>query len=219
MPRVIGGEHVPEASPAIVKKTAPSAASPALVAAHRTWSWSVFLAALWALGTFLGFIWLGIGMIGAWYVARCAKPTTDPHWCQILQQLLAPCSFRTAIEVRQCPQVSIPMTWGLRRPVILVPTGSAAWSEESKRSVLLHELGHIRRGDCLVHLLGRLACVVYWFHPLVWLAARQLRKTSEQAADDVVLSSNVAPPDYAEHLVGIHGLAAGDVCGRADVGG
>ena len=101
------------------------------------------------------------------------------------------------------------MTWGLRRPVILVPAGSAAWSEETKRSVLLHELGHIRRGDCLMHLLGRLACVVYWFHPLVWLAARQLRKTSEQAADDVVLSSNIAPPDYAEHLVGIAGQMRG----------
>ena len=50
--------------------------------------------------------------------------------------------------------MSVPMTWGLRRPVILVPAGSAAWSEATKRSVLLHELGHIRRGDCLMHLLG-----------------------------------------------------------------
>ena len=95
---------------------------------------------------------------------------------EILQQLLAPCGLRRPIEVRECPQVSVPMTWGLRRPVILVPAGSAAWSEETKRSVLLHELGHIRRGDCLMLLLGRLACVAYWFHPLVWLAARQLRQ-------------------------------------------
>ena len=101
------------------------------------------------------------------------------------------------------------MTWGLRRPVILVPAESAAWSEATKRSVLLHELGHIRRGDCLMHLLGRLACVVYWFHPLVWLAARQMRKTSERAADDAVLSSNVAPPEYAEHLVAIAGQLRG----------
>ena len=95
------------------------------------------------------------------------------------------------------------MTWGLRRPVILVPPGSSKWSEETKRSVLLHEMGHIRRGDCLMHLLARFVCVLYWFHPLVWLAARQWRKTSEQAANDMVLSSNVAPPDYAQCLVGI----------------
>jgi len=44
----------------------------------------------------------------------------------------------------------------------------------------------------LIHLLGRFACAAYWFHPLVWLAARQLRKTSEQAADDAVLSYDIA---------------------------
>ena len=199
----------PLASSKVVKKTGASIATPALVAAHRTWSWPVFLATAWAVGTLLGFIWLGIGIIGAWYVARFARPTTDPHWHRILQQLLVPCGFRRPIEVRQSPHVSVPMAWGLRRPVILVPADSATWSEATKRSVLLHELGHIRRGDCLMHLLGRLACVAYWFHPLVWLAARQLRKASEQAADDIVLSSNVAPPDYAEHLVGIAGQMRG----------
>jgi protocatechuate 3,4-dioxygenase beta subunit len=50
---------------------------------------------------------------------------------------------------------------------------------------------------------------VYWFHPLVWVAARQLRRTSEQAADDAVLGSNIAPSDYARHLVGIAGQLRG----------
>ena len=179
------------------------------VSPQPTWSWPVFFTALWALGTLLGLVWLGIGIVGAWYVARRTQPAADSHWSQIMQQLLVAYDFRRPITVRECSQVSVPMTWGLRRPVILVPASSAAWSEEIKRSVLLHELGHIRRGDCLTHLLGRLACVAYWFHPLVWLAARQLRKTSEQAADDVVLSSNIAPPDYAQHLVGIVGQMRG----------
>jgi protocatechuate 3,4-dioxygenase beta subunit len=155
------------------------------------------------LGTFLGLVWIGVGVVAAWHVARRAKSTADSPWHSLLQELLNQCGIRRAIEVRECPQVSVPMTWGLFRPVILVPAGSAAWSDEIKRSVLLHELGHIRRGDCPMLLLGRLACVAYWFHPLAWLAVRQLRKTSEQAADDLVLASNIAPPDYAEHLVGI----------------
>ncbi len=196
--------EVPAAPPETVGEE-----SPAPLAPRSACSWPAVLGALWALGTSLGFVWLGIGIVGAWYVARHAPSAADAHWRQILQQLRAPGGFRGRIEVRECPQVSIPMTWGLRRPVILVPPGSAEWSEGIKRSVLLHELGHIRRGDCLVHLLGRLACVAYWFHPLVWLAARQLRKTSEQAADDVVLSSNIAPPDYARHLVGIAGQMRG----------
>ena len=184
---------------------------PATIADHPTpppvpkpkWSWPMLLAAAWAAGSFLGLVWLGVGVAAAWYVARRAVPAADPCWGEILRQLLDPCGIRRPVEVRECPQVSVPMTWSLFRPVILVPAGSAAWSEEIKRSVLLHELGHIRRGDGLMLLLGRLACVAYWFHPLAWLAARQLRKTSEQAADDLVLASHVAPPDYAEHLVGI----------------
>ena len=150
-----------------------------------------------------------MGIVGAWHVARRAVPAADEPWRRLLGQLDAGFALRRPVEVLESPRVSVPMTWGLRRPVILVPAGSAAWSEEARRSVLLHELGHIRRGDCLMHLLGRLACVAYWFHPLVWLAARQLRKTSEQAADDVVLASNIAPPDYAEHLVGIAGQVRG----------
>jgi beta-lactamase regulating signal transducer with metallopeptidase domain len=170
---------------------------------EQAWSWPVIVAIIWAAGTSLGLVWLGVGVAGAWYVTRHARLPADSPWRPILRQVLASCGFRRPVEVRECASVSIPMTWGVRRPVILVPAGSGAWSEATQRSVLLHELGHIRRGDCLMHLVGRLACVVYWFHPLVWLAARQSRKASEQAADDMVLSSRIAPSDYAEQLVGI----------------
>jgi beta-lactamase regulating signal transducer with metallopeptidase domain len=196
-PLATGGEQSPQAAPFPP------------IAASDTWSGSMALAAVWALGTSMGLVWLVAGVLGAWFVARHAPPAADRSWRQILQQLSTACDSRRPIEVRECPQVSVPMTWGLRRPVILVPAGSAGWSKATKRSVLLHELGHIRRGDSLVQLLGRLACAVYWFHPLVWLAARQMRKTSERAADDAVLSANIAPPEYAEHLVAIAGQMRG----------
>jgi beta-lactamase regulating signal transducer with metallopeptidase domain/uncharacterized GH25 family protein len=183
------------------EKALPSVAQSSF--SQSAWSWSLFFVMVWAFGALLGLVWLGVGMIGAWWVARRAKPAADSYWNNALQKLRDQSGCRRPVEVRQCPQVSVPMTWGLRRPVILVPTNSDTWSEVAKRSVLLHELGHIRRGDCLVHLLARFACALYWFHPLFWVAARLLRKTSEQAADDMVLSSNIAPPDYAEQLVTI----------------
>lgn len=185
------------------------------------WPWQFILISLWATGTLAGIVWLAVGVLAAARVARRAA-TADSLWQELLTQLLAECDRRvgqsqrsptrkqfsifgprTRVDARQSPHVSVPMTWGLRRPVILVPAGSETWPTETMRSVLLHELGHIRRGDCLVHLVGRLASALYWFHPLMWLAVRQLRTTSEQAADDVVLSASVAPPTYAEHLVGI----------------
>jgi len=156
MPPPTAGRHLPEVASEVATKTAPTAAPPNAIAAHHVWSWPVFLAILWAVGTFLGVIWLGIGIATAWHIARRARPAADSQWQPILRQLLDQCGCRRPVAVRECSQVSVPMTWGLRRPVILVPAGSAVWSEETKRSVLLHEQGHIRRGDCLTHWLGRL---------------------------------------------------------------
>ena len=217
-----GSLDVPATPPTVAEQP------PAVPPPGPAWSWTALLVAGWALGTLVGLVWLGIGVVAAWHVARRAEPAADPNWHSTMRQLLEPCGIRRPIAVRECPEVSVPMTWGLRRPVILVPAGSGAWSDDIKRSVLLHELGHVRRRDCLMLLLGRLACVAYWFHPLAWLAARQLRKTSEQAADDLVLASNVAPPDYAEHLVGIaaqmrgfrmFGPVALPMAGRSDLEG
>lgn len=91
---------------------------------HPSWTWPVLFAALWVLGTFLGIVWIGIGVVAAWHVARHHKTTAGSHWNCMLYELLSQCGIRRAIEVRECPAVSVPMTWGLFRRVILVPAGS-----------------------------------------------------------------------------------------------
>jgi hypothetical protein len=65
---------------------------------------------------------------------------------------------------------------------------------------LVHELEHIRRGDWTLHILARLVCALYWFHPLVWIAWRQLCLEAERACDDAVLQGTERT-DYAEQLV------------------
>jgi len=74
------------AEPPIEIAAAPVAENPpATPAAQPAWSWSRFLAALWAVGTCLGLLWIAIGVTAAWYVARRAKPTADPCWREISQ--------------------------------------------------------------------------------------------------------------------------------------
>jgi HEAT repeat protein/ribosomal protein L11 len=97
----------------------------------------------------------------------------------------------------------MPFACGVFRATIVLPAESDSWSLDRRRAVLLHELAHVRRHDLIGHTLSRLACAVYWFHPLVWTAAKQLRSESERACDDLALACGARATDYAEHLLDI----------------
>ena len=63
-------------------------------------------------------------------------------------------------------ELAVPVSWGLRRPVVLLPAAARRWDAERRRVVLRHELAHVRRGDYAGHLLIELACALHWPNPL-----------------------------------------------------
>lgn len=95
----------------------------------------------------------------------------------------------------------MPVTWGVLRPTVLLPTSAMDWPESRVRNVLMHELAHIARWDWPMQMMAELAWGIYWFHPLAWIAARELRRESERACDDRVLNSGVKASDYASQLL------------------
>ncbi len=97
----------------------------------------------------------------------------------------------------------MPFACGLLQPTIVLPAECDSWTLDRRRAVLLHELAHIRRRDLVGHTVGRFACALYWFHPLVWTAAKRLRSESERACDDLALTCGARASDYAEHLLDI----------------
>jgi uncharacterized protein (TIGR03435 family) len=93
-----------------------------------------------------------------------------------------------------------PMTCGVLHPAIVLPADAPAWAPDDLNRALTHELEHVRRADWVSHCLARLVCAIYWFHPLVWTAWRQLGLEAERACDDAVLRRSEAAA-YADQLV------------------
>ena len=99
--------------------------------------------------------------------------------------------------------IHTPMTWGAIRPVILLPTYVDGWSAEQRDVVIRHERAHIERRDWLCQGFAQVMTAVFWFHPLVWLAAAQMRQEAEHAADDATLAAGVQASDYADRLMAV----------------
>ncbi|HET7691962.1 MAG TPA: HEAT repeat domain-containing protein [Gemmatimonadota bacterium] len=159
------------------------------------------------------FAWLAIavaillrilaGMAWMWRLARRAEPLSGPQWLLPLGRVTERLDLRTAVRVVKSDAAAMPVTCGVLRPAVVLPEESDGWSEERREAVLLHELAHVRRGDLATHLIARVACALYWFHPLAWIAARRLRHESERACDDLVLGAGTRASEYAAHLLDI----------------
>jgi tetratricopeptide (TPR) repeat protein len=111
--------------------------------------------------------------------------------------------MRRAPRLYRTEEVSVALAAGVRRPMVLLPEDSEGWSEDRLRLVLLHEIAHDARRDCLALVLTAAATAVYWFHPLVWALAARMRRDGELACDDAVLASGARASDYAGELLAI----------------
>jgi beta-lactamase regulating signal transducer with metallopeptidase domain len=134
-------------------------------------------------------------------VRRARALDGDRSWMTDLEDSLSRLAVRRGVRLFQSRDVNVPMTWGLRHAVILLPTAANVWTADERRMVLRHELAHVRGADWAFGLAARFACALFWFHPGVWLIAGALRRDAERAADDRVISSGVARSDYAELLI------------------
>lgn len=161
------------------------------------------LTGLWALVALALLARLGLGALAVRRIVARATPLTDPSWEAPLYEIADRMGLADAPRLVRSADVQMPFAAGLRRPVVVLPVESEAWSAERRTAVLIHELAHVRRRDLLGHALGRVACALYWFHPLVWTAARGLRAESERACDDLALTFGARPSAYAEHLLDI----------------
>jgi len=122
---------------------------------------------IWGGGALLLLGRLGVGLQTLW---RWRRSATALERSALPAALARSLDVRRPVSVRQSPAVRTPVVWGLAAPVVLLPSEATDWSRPRLRSVLLHELAHVKRGDALTHLLSRGARALFWPNPLAWTA-------------------------------------------------
>lgn len=165
--------------------------------------WVQWATAGWLIGIMLIVVHLLVGSLRIWQFTRRAEPVRDAEWLRLVDNLSRRIALTQTVDLRRSARVTMPMACGLLRSAILLPADADDWSRQRREVVLLHELAHVKRRDCLTQLFAQAACAIYWFNPLVWLAARRLRIERERACDDQVLDAGAKASDYADHLLDI----------------
>ncbi|MFL5568248.1 MAG: M56 family metallopeptidase [Gemmatimonadaceae bacterium] len=159
------------------------------------------LAALWLVGVLLVLLRLAVGTWKVGQLAREGARVEDGVWLSLTQRLANRLGVTRPLILLRGERLAVPVTWGIVYPAVLLPQDADAWTEERRRFVLVHEMAHVKRFDALTQLLAQIAVAVFWFDPLVWFAAHQMRVEREHACDDYVLRDGTTPSLYAGELL------------------
>jgi beta-lactamase regulating signal transducer with metallopeptidase domain len=195
--------RAPDRAARVPRTSLSSSANPAAAAPVRDGIPVIgLLAFVWLAGIALLGTRLIVGQIGLSRLARLA------HGCDDACVLARVAEVRSLLRVRRRLHVlmsadTIPVTWGVVRPIVLLPSSVTSWDAERLDAVLIHEIGHIARFDVITQGIAWLAATLFWFQPVVWFAKRRAQLERERACDDLVLARGMRPSRYAEELIAI----------------
>ncbi len=163
--------------------------------------WTVWALIVWLFGVAVAGIRLMLAHAGATMLVRKSEIVHDEDWHLLSEKISKQLGIEQFVRLRTSSWTSVPMSVGIFKPTVVLPENANEWDENQRRTVLYHELAHVKRKDCLWQLLTQMTCALYWFNPLVWVAVWQLRIERERACDDLVLTSGIDASRYAETLL------------------
>ena len=164
-----------------------AAETAAAAAAQQTASAPAAQAPVWTI------VWaVGVAVCAVVFAVaygRCCREfrASFPVENDVIRRWLQSHPLRRTIAIRQSGRISSPLTFGVLRPVILVPKKTDWTDETALRYVLEHEFVHIQRFDVLSKLLLIAAVCVHWFNPLVWVMYVLANRDLELSCDETVL--------------------------------
>ena len=149
---------------------------------------------LLAFGVVVRLLWVAAGVVRLRVLRRRGTPIADALYEEIQQTL------GTRAEVRSVPGLAQPVTFGLRRPVVLLPADLAA-SRDFRRAVVTHELMHVQRRDWLWVIAEEALRAVLWFHPAIWWLTSRVQLAREEFTDHLTVLATGSRRTYMEALL------------------
>ena len=162
---------------------------------------------LWLIGSIASAVVMLVGSVRLGIAVRRAIPTDDAGCKAALSEVATLLRVRKPVRLLRSHDITMPLTWGVRHPDILLPAASEEWTPGRVRIVLGHELAHISRHDWMVQVVAEVVRMIHWFNPFVWFACRTLRFEAERACDDAVLNLGTAGTEYAAELLDVARIA------------
>src|SRR5262249_19156055 len=150
---------------ATIHTPAPFTAAPV----EKSWlsgvSWTSLAFGIWAMGCIAILARLVIGIVAVQWMSRRTEEVTDAPWLSLGREWAREGGVSPRIAFLRSARATMPMAWGIVNPAVLMPADADDWPTDRLRIVLLHELAHVKRRDCLTHMLAQLTCALYWFNP------------------------------------------------------
>ncbi len=163
--------------------------------------------AVWLIGMILFAIFFAISYL------RCLKEfqTSLPVCNDYAKQWLKKCPLKRPVSIRQSDRISAPLTYGIFRPVILLPQKTNWENEKQLQYVLSHEYVHISRFDTVTKLITTAALCIHWFNPAVWIMYILFNRDIELACDEAVVQQfgEASKSAYARMLIDMSARQSG----------
>jgi len=138
---------------------------------------------VWCAGIIIIALFFVISYLRCLIEFRTALPVHNHY----IEKWLAERPLKRPILVRQSDRISAPLTYGIFRPVILMPKKMDWKNEKQLQYVLSHEYVHIYRYDTVTKLIATLALCIHWFNPFVWVMYILFNRDIELACDESVI--------------------------------
>jgi beta-lactamase regulating signal transducer with metallopeptidase domain len=133
---------------------------------------------------------------------RNSRSIDDPHTLARLHFFARAARIHSKPRLAESELLSVPVTFGVKHPSILLPPTWREWEPTELDAVLAHEISHVARRDALTERLSLLHRAIFWFSPLSWWLDRRLAELAEEASDDAALAAGADRTRYAETVLG-----------------